>query len=99
MVRVTVAYVVAIAAGAAWFAWGPETSWLWLDGLIADLIATAVVFAASRLHKNSSFYDAYWSVLPPLLAAYWWSESDPDDLRAALVLGVILVWAVRLTAV
>jgi len=99
LVRVGVAYAAAVAAGAAWLYLGRDTAWLWLDGLIADLLATLVIFAASRLHKNSSFYDAYWSVLPPLLAAYWWSEAGPgvDGTRAWLVLGVIVLWAVRLT--
>src|SRR5689334_20846006 len=99
LVRVAVAYLIAFGTGAAWLYVGPNTDHLWLDGLIADLIATVVVFAASRLHKNSSFYDAYWSVLPPLLVAYWWSEGalGTDDLRPWLVLGVILVWAIRLT--
>ncbi|WP_028643147.1 DUF1295 domain-containing protein [Nocardioides sp. URHA0020] len=99
LTRVLVAYVVAIAVGAAWLYLGPDTDHLWLDGLIADVLATLVIFVASRIHHNSSFYDAYWSVLPPLLAIYWWSESTPEvnDLRAALVVTVILVWAVRLT--
>lgn len=99
LARVGIAYVVAFGAGGAWMAWGPETDHLWLDGLIADLIATAVVFAASRMHRNSSFYDAYWSVLPPLLMLAWWIESGTpaDDTRTWLVAVVVLVWAVRLT--
>ena len=99
LTRVLLAYVVAIAVGAAWLYLGPDTDHLWLDGLIADVLATLVIFVASRIHHNSSFYDAYWSVLPPLLAIYWWSESTPDvnDVRSWLVIGVILVWAVRLT--
>ncbi|MBY8859289.1 DUF1295 domain-containing protein [Nocardia sp. CA2R105] len=99
MVRIGIAYVLAFGAAGAWLAWGPRTSHLWLDGLIADLIATLVVFAASRSHRNSSFYDAYWSVLPPLLMIAWWSEigTHGDRTRAWLVLGVIVFWAVRLT--
>jgi hypothetical protein len=64
---VTVAYLIAIAVAAAWLAWGPRTGQLWLDTLIADVLATVVVFAFSRAYRNSSFYDAYWSVVPPLL--------------------------------
>jgi steroid 5-alpha reductase family enzyme len=99
LTRVLLAYGVAIAVGAAWLYLGPDTEYLWLDGLVADLLATLVIFAFSRIHHNSSFYDAYWSVLPPLLAIYWWSESTPDvnEVRAWLVIGVILVWAIRLT--
>ncbi len=98
LLRVLLAYVLAIGVGAAWLYLGPDTAYLWLDGLIADVLATLVIFAFSRIHRNSSFYDAYWSVLPPLLAAYWWSESAPNDLRALLVTLVITAWAVRLTA-
>lgn len=99
LVRVTVVYLIACGVFAAWFAWGPETGRLWLDGLIADLLATIVVFIASRVHHNTSFYDPYWSVLPPLLAVAWWVEADAPatDVRAWLVMLVILVWAVRLT--
>ena len=76
--RITLAYVIAIAAGLAWLVWGPDTGQLWLDGLIADLIATLVIFAASRIFGNSSTYDAYWSVIPPLLAFYWWVAADAN---------------------
>ncbi|WP_372733694.1 DUF1295 domain-containing protein [Nocardioides sp.] len=97
--RVGVAYAAWIAVGAAWLFLGPDTGHLWLDGLIADVLATLVVFVASRLHGNSSFYDAYWSVLPPLLAAYWWFEHAPaaTDARFWLLMVVLVVWAVRLT--
>jgi steroid 5-alpha reductase family enzyme len=96
---VTVAYVIAIAVGAAWLMWGPGTGRLWLDTLIADVLATLVVFAFIRAYLNSSFYDAYWSVIPPLLLLYWWSQAGPDvdQLRCVLVAVVVLLWAVRLT--
>ena len=97
LTRVAICYVIAVGVGAVWLYAGPGTAYLWLDGLIADVLATLVIFVFSRIHHNSSFYDAWWSVLPPLLVAYWWSEGAPVDLRAALVLGVVVVWAVRLT--
>jgi steroid 5-alpha reductase family enzyme len=99
LAHVALAYLVAVAVGATWLYAGPDSSYLWLDALVADVLATLVIFGFSRLHHNSSFYDAYWSVVPPLLAIYWWSESTPDvnQARAWLVIGVILVWAVRLT--
>ncbi|MFT4199808.1 DUF1295 domain-containing protein [Gordonia sp. (in: high G+C Gram-positive bacteria)] len=97
--RIAVAYVVAFAAATAWLVVGPDTPWLWLDALIADVIATLLIFVASRLHANSSFYDAYWSVLPPYLALYWWIAGGQGigDVRAWLILIVIVLWAVRLT--
>lgn len=97
---VTVAYVIAIGVAAAWLIWGPATGRLWLDTFVADVLATLVVFVFSRLYRNSSFYDAYWSVIPPLLVVYWWSQAGPgvDQLRCWLVTVLIMVWAVRLTA-
>ncbi|MDV8003010.1 DUF1295 domain-containing protein [Rhodococcus sp. IEGM 1408] len=100
LLRVTIVYVIAIAAGLAWLLWGPATDHLWLDGLLADLIATLVVFAGSRIFRNSSVYDAYWSVIPPLLAFYWWVAADAgvNDVRWWLMMIVLLAWAIRLTA-
>ncbi|MGN7781425.1 DUF1295 domain-containing protein [Mycolicibacterium sp. 22603] len=97
---VTVAYLAAVAVAAAWLWWGPSTAILWLDTLIADVLATLVIFVFSRIYRNSSFYDAYWSVIPPLLLFYWWYRSAPDvdALRAWLITVVIVLWAVRLTA-
>lgn len=99
---VTVAYVVAVAAAGAWLWLGPSTGLLWLDTLIADVVATLVVFVFSRIYRNSSFYDAYWSVIPPLLFAYWWWQgplglTGTGALRAWLLAAVMGYWAVRLT--
>ncbi|BDB42699.1 MULTISPECIES: DUF1295 domain-containing protein [Mycobacterium] len=96
---VTVAYLIALAVAAAWLIWGPSTGRLWLDTFVADVLATLVVFTFSRAYRNSSFYDAYWSVIPPLLTFYWWSQAGPgvDQLRCWLVAVLVTVWAVRLT--
>lgn len=96
---VTEAYVVAIGGAAVWLVWGPATGRLWLDTLIADVIATLVVFGFSRIYRNSSFYDAYWSVIPPLMLFYWWAQSSPDVnvLRCWLLTIVVVAWAIRLT--
>lgn len=99
LASVTLAYLAAIAAAAVWLAAGPRTDRLWLDTLIADVIATVVVFGFSRACRNSSFYDAYWSVIPPLLFAYWWWQGPLGfhSLRCWLLAVVIGYWAVRLT--
>lgn len=100
---VALAYVVAVAVAAAWLLWAPSTGRLWLDTLIADVLATLVIFVFSRAYRNSSFYDAYWSVIPPLLLAYWWWQgpiglSGTGALRAWLMAVVVGYWAVRLTS-
>lgn len=99
LARIGAVYVVALAVAAAWLASGPDTAWLLLDTLLADLLATLVVFAGSRILRSSSTYDAYWSVAPPLIATYWWlsAGADGDPVRFALVAVVIGLWAVRLT--
>ncbi len=82
------AVVLACPAGA------PIATVLW-----ADVAATLAVFACSRLYGNSSFYDPYWSVAPPLIGLYWWWTGDggASSLRVALVSALVLAWAVRLT--
>lgn len=95
-----VAYVLAVAVAVGWLAWGPDTGRLWLDALIADVLATLVVFAFSRAFRNSSFYDAFWSVVPPLLLTYWWLAGGAGlgDIHCWLIAIVVFAWAIRLTA-
>ena len=101
LARVGLVYLIAFGVATAYLAAGPDTDHLWLDGLIADLIATALVFAGSRTLKNSSCYDPYWSVLPPFLVLFWFFAAADvdgvDDGRAVLLMIVVFVWAIRLT--
>ena len=88
---VGIAYIVAIAVGAAWLVWGAHTGRLWLDTLVADVLATLVIFAFSRMYGNSSFYDAYWSVIPPVLLFYWYFRRQLGrvaGLAAAMILPI-----------
>lgn len=97
LVRVTIAYIVAVfVAGATLYLL--NENWL-LNALAIDLVATAVIFGFSRFYHNSSFYDAYWSLVPPLLALYWMvvGTADAPAIRELLVMGLILYWATRLT--
>ena len=50
---VATAYVVAVAVACAWLWLAPGSGRLWLDTLVADLLATLVVFLFSRRFKNS----------------------------------------------
>ena len=87
LLHVTFAYLVTL--GVAWAtlqALGQSPIW---DMFWADIAATIAIFVFSRLYKNSSFYDAYWSVIPPLIALFWIFEataSGVDATRAWLVL-------------
>jgi len=69
--------------------------------LVADLVATAVVFAFSLALDNSSMYDPYWSLAPIPIVLYWATAPGGGDgvaLRQWLVILLIAAWGLRLTA-
>jgi steroid 5-alpha reductase family enzyme len=96
---VTVAYAVAAAMAVA-VAYAVSFDHPIAIALAADVAATCTIFAFSFAFRNSSFYDAYWSVVPPVIGAYWWFASDDagvDGMRRFVVLSLVTIWAVRLT--
>ncbi len=95
---VSVAYLAALAAAvpAGAYAASQGASEL-VAAAVADAVATVVVFGASVAFRNSSFYDAYWSVAPPILFAFWIVVGSGFDVRMGLASLVVLLWAVRLT--
>jgi steroid 5-alpha reductase family enzyme len=99
LLHITFAYLVTLSvAWATLQALGESPIW---DMFWADIAATIAIFLFSRRYKNSSFYDAYWSVIPPLIALYWWLEataSGVDAARAWLVVILVWLWGIRLTA-
>ena len=66
---------------------------------VADVAATVAVFLFSRMFNNSSFYDAYWSVAPmvmaPALALSAGASGVPG--RVVVVVALVQVWGARLT--
>ena len=98
LLHITFAYLVTL--GVAWatlHALGGSPIW---NMFWADIAATIAIFIFSRLYKNSSFYDAYWSVIPPLIALYWLLEataSGVDTTRAWLVVILVWLWGIRLS--
>jgi len=66
----------------------------------ADLVATLVVFLFSVLLNNSSAYDPYWSLKPIVIAVGYVLifHLDSLDTRQWLVLGGVLLYALRLTS-
>jgi steroid 5-alpha reductase family enzyme len=70
----------------------------YLEMLVADGMATVIVFIFSYLFKNSSLYDPYWSVIPVPIVIYWiWNAGQGSDIRQLLLLTVIGFWSIRLT--
>jgi steroid 5-alpha reductase family enzyme len=89
-------YVVAlVVAGGFVYLYEGKTESLWLI-LLADIVATLVVYAFSVMFHNASLYDPYWSVAPPLIAWYWLKDNT-HHIGAELMLVVIVLWAIRLT--
>lgn len=103
--RVALAYGVALGAavGTAWVCMGRAD--LHAAGLLrdfsilaaGDVIATLVIFGFSLGWRNTSVYDPYWSVLPPLFPLGYWALGGPIDPRGILYCAVIWIWAARLT--
>jgi len=96
---VTVAYVAALGFAIA-VAWAVPFEHPIAIALAADVAATCAVFAFSVAFRNSSFYDPYWSVVPPAIALYWWLGGDVADgagLRRVLVFALVTIWGARLT--
>lgn len=96
---VGVAYLGALAAAIA-SAWMTGNGTPILAAFVADLVATLVIFAFSTSFGNSSIYDPYWSVAPPVIALYWTTVlpgAEAAPARQWLVLLLVLAWAIRLT--
>lgn len=97
LLSVSVIYLLIGISGILSFYFIPLESVL-LKFLIADLVMTLVTFACSLWKKNSSVYDAYWSVIPfyfivgwiYLFASYW-------SFSQWLMAVVISCWSWRLT--
>ncbi len=68
--------------------------------LVLDILATIIIFLVSVAFNNSSMYDPYWSLIPPLIFAYWISHDQTWTALTPLqtfILILVLVWSLRLT--
>ncbi len=71
-----------------------------LNVVILDILATLIVFAFSVYANNSSVYDPYWSVVPPVIFTYWAisvNEGTVISGRQILILSLVYAWGLRLT--
>lgn len=97
---VTIAYLVSYAFAAFSIVLMKDLDWhaLWKLA-IADSVGTVVIYFFSLGFKNSSFYDPYWSVAPPLFLVFLIPLADEsvDGFRQLLVATAMLFWSVRLT--
>lgn len=66
--------------------------------LIADVVATIIVFAFSVIFSNSSLYDPYWSVIPPIIVIYLIKLfPEGNEIRQWIIFALVLFWSLRLT--
>ena len=99
LLLILLAYLIAFGVAALTVGFLEESTGSLMAGLIADVIATVVIFVFSMLYNNSSAYDPYWSVAPPALFLYWATRAGTiGERRSLLLLGVTLIWALRLTS-
>ncbi len=69
------------------------------DLILGYAASVAVLYVVSQIVGNGSTFDAWWSVLPPVIA-FWFvfTIDDTSDVRRWLVALCALAWGVRLTA-
>lgn len=89
-------YILAAAAGIVSYIYLPFS--LWLNLLLADIIATIVTFVFSVIFGNASVYDPYWSVQPPVIVLAFAINSSFTSWVQVLCLVAIFIWGIRLTA-
>ena len=93
-IAVFLVYIISAAVGICIYVI-TDFQW-WLSLLIADVAATVVTFVFSLIFSNSSVYDPYWSVQPPLILVAFALGRELTVLGILLFVAVSF-WAVRLT--
>lgn len=97
LVEIVILYLLTAAAGVLTYAstTGDEI----VRFLLADLVMTAVVFVMSVAKRNTSAYDAFWSVIPfCFIVGLWLLYGDTTWSSSAwAVAAVVGAWSWRLT--
>lgn len=65
---------------------------------VADFVATVFVWLWGVIFSNSSVYDPYWSVAPPLMLTGYAIYCGASSFPVVLMLVAVWYWAIRLTA-
>lgn len=64
---------------------------------VFDVVATVVTFVFSCIFKNSSVYDAYWSLTPMVMSVWLFIYSKSFGIWSILFLLLFNLWGLRLT--
>ena len=73
---------------------------LWKAITVGHIVATLIIYLASVLAKNSSFYDPFWSIAPlPIIIylSFISYEKDKNLLKVLVILIPVIYWSLRLT--
>lgn len=93
---ITLIYLAAIGIGGIVFL--KTTEYGMIERLfLADFWATVFVWFFGVLFKNSSVYDPYWSVAPPVMLTGYAMYCNSFEMPVILLLIGVWVWAIRLT--
>lgn len=95
--KILIGYVLAFLVGFFVYVQFREEYGVLYALLIADVAMTLIVFIGSVVYNNSSFYDPYWSVLPPVIVFVFMVESGSYNLWYIPVFFAVCMWSHRLT--
>jgi steroid 5-alpha reductase family enzyme len=98
LIEVSIYYIIIGAAGLGVFLWLEDYSSI-ERFIYADLGMTLLTFIFSLIKKNSSMYDAYWSVIPFYFLLVWfiYYEGNNWNIYQWACTLVISFWSWRLT--
>ena len=97
MLVILVIYLLVIIGSVVVFLTLPTTLSLLIRVLIADVIATMLIWLLSLMLKNASLYDPYWSVIPPVILVLVMMAEKTFTLPLVILLTALSLWAIRLT--
>jgi len=90
------AYILAACIGIWTYVFVPASFLIKI--LVADVVATVVVYIISEIFGNASIYDPYWSVAPIVILPAVAIHLGIANLGTIVLLAVVGIWGIRLTA-
>ena len=96
LLEITIYYILAFILGILslkFFSFSNEI----IDFFVADCVMTVFIFICSVFKRNSSVYDAYWSVIPFYFVIGFVVIFRKIDWDYILIFSVISLWSWRLT--
>lgn len=95
LIVVTLIYILAIVGG--YFSAFFINDNIYIKFFFADVIATIIIWIFSLIFKNSSMYDAYWSLIPWVIVSYFLVHFKCFDIYSIILYLAFSFWSMRLT--